>query len=411
MRGNELLDKMALMDPAYVEAADVYRKSKETAPLKYPKGKGAAWMKWGSAAACVALAVFAGSMLFHPNPSVRTIPESERVLPGGIVREYKEAAITKTESAIVWPWEYQTISEQYTTLILKGEEFFSQRFVDASYIGEMLGTYDVTGFDMYTEQEHQMAAEVFEVAGVSRDRLVAVKLDDSFYVFSRSAYEPPENLGELLDDYTLEQTLPLKQFAECEGYEEKGYFELNDDGRIWEVLNTCRTAEFIRDDSLTEDGRSLSFTATSDALGAYKKVFRITESGYIWTNLFDYAYTFFIGRDAAAEIFSYAAENSAEAAAEPYAYSLAGTLTEITEEYIIVNDSIMCADEKDGMDFKIYLDDIRIRRHIEFEGITVGDVVVVSFTGSIHSEAGNVVEGAYSLAKGFLSDEGVSVPE
>ena len=44
MRGNELLDKMELIDPAYIEAAD-------TAPNK----RKSAWAKWGAAAACLCL--------------------------------------------------------------------------------------------------------------------------------------------------------------------------------------------------------------------------------------------------------------------------------------------------------------------------------------------------------------------
>ncbi len=177
------------------------------------------------------------------------------------------------------------------------------------------------------------------------------------------------------------------------------------------MLNACRSAEFIKDDGWTENGRSLSFTATSDALGVYKGVFRVTEDGYIWTNVFDYAYLFRIGREAAERIFSYAAENGIEAEPEPYTSSLAGTLAEITDRYILVDDTILCSDEKEGMRFKIYLDDVRISRHIEFEGIAVGDVVVVSFTGGIDAEGGNVVEGVCSLARGYLSEEGVSVPE
>ena len=55
MRGNEFLDKMELIDPAYVEAADV----------KISKRKNT-WVKWGAVAACLALAVFAGTRLI-PN--------------------------------------------------------------------------------------------------------------------------------------------------------------------------------------------------------------------------------------------------------------------------------------------------------------------------------------------------------
>lgn len=393
MRGNMLLEKMTLIDPAYVEAADaILKKNKSTR------------IKWAAAAACLALAAFAGSIIGQT-------PPSSRISIGGIIRKYKNVSVTENLLAIEWPWEYKTISEQYTTLILDGKEFLSGRSVDASRIADNLGRYDVTGFDTYTGQEHRMTAEVYRIAGISQDRLVAVKLDGEFYVFSRNEYVPPKNLGEMLDDYSLEQNLSLERFSECDGYKETGFYRLNDDAYIWQVLNTCRSAEFTGDDILGEDGRNLSFTATSDALGIYKRVFCVTEDGYIKTNLFDYAYIFHIGSTAAEQILSYAAENRIEAAPEPYMSSLAGILTEITDEYILVDDTVLCADEKDGMRFKIYLDDLRISRHIDFEGITVGDVVVVSFTGSIDVEAGNAVEGVYSLSRGFLSEDGISVPE
>lgn len=46
MRGNELLDKMALIDPAYVEAAD-----------QAPKKKNYSWLKFGAMAACLCLII------------------------------------------------------------------------------------------------------------------------------------------------------------------------------------------------------------------------------------------------------------------------------------------------------------------------------------------------------------------
>lgn len=50
MRGNEFLDKMDLTDPAYVEAADAA-----------PKRKKNNWLKWTGAAACIVVAVCAGT--------------------------------------------------------------------------------------------------------------------------------------------------------------------------------------------------------------------------------------------------------------------------------------------------------------------------------------------------------------
>ena len=174
----------------------------------------------------------------------------------------------------------------------------------------------------------------------------------------------------------------------------------------------CRDAEFVEDENWGESDRSyLSFTAASDALGIYKRVFNVTEDGYIWTNIFDYAYIFRIGREAAGQIISYAAENGTESEAEPYNASLGGTLTEIADGYILVDDTVLCSDENDGMTFKVYLNDLRISRCIDFGGIGVGDIVVVYFTGDIDADAGNLVEGAFSLSKGTISGGGVSVPE
>ena len=50
MRGNELLEKMELIDPAYVAAAD--------AP---PQRRKTHWLRWGVVAACLCLAIGAGS--------------------------------------------------------------------------------------------------------------------------------------------------------------------------------------------------------------------------------------------------------------------------------------------------------------------------------------------------------------
>ena len=57
MRGNELLDKMELADPAYVEAAD--RK-----PLRQRRG----WIPWAAAAACLCLLI-AAIPVFSQKPS------------------------------------------------------------------------------------------------------------------------------------------------------------------------------------------------------------------------------------------------------------------------------------------------------------------------------------------------------
>ena len=60
------------------------------------------WLKWGSLAACFAVLVIAGAAIL---PSLFR----ENVTPEGTDSRYKDFSIQASESAIVWPWEYQTI--------------------------------------------------------------------------------------------------------------------------------------------------------------------------------------------------------------------------------------------------------------------------------------------------------------
>ena len=60
------------------------------------------WLKWGSLAACFAVLVIAGAAIL---PSLFR----ENVTPEGTDSRYKDFSNQASESAIVWPWEYQTI--------------------------------------------------------------------------------------------------------------------------------------------------------------------------------------------------------------------------------------------------------------------------------------------------------------
>ncbi len=101
MRGNEFLDKMELIDPAYVEAADAEPKKKR------------AWMKWAAAAACLCLIAAAALPYFLPEkncnvePPIATgerPPVTEEV-PSATGDEPDEAFSAKTSET------YSTLSE------------------------------------------------------------------------------------------------------------------------------------------------------------------------------------------------------------------------------------------------------------------------------------------------------------
>ncbi len=400
MRGNEFLDKMELADLSYVEAAD-----------EMPSRKRKSWVKWAAAAACFAVTVIAVVLLL--NNSIKNEPS---VSICGIEREYADVDVGTNDSAVIWPWEYRTLPEKYASVIVNEKEYnLSIKPIDASFIGNALGTHNAEGYDEYDKQNHQIPVEVFEIKGVSKDRIVAVKLGDEYYPAENTDFAPPSTLGEMLDSYNFEEYVNFERFTVEKYKTDAGEFLLQDDAYIWDVLNECRDAEYIKEDTDSNwkdlGKKQISFYLTSDALGLYKLDFSVTNDGYIRTNAFGYAYKFEIGRDAAKKIISYATENGTKTETEPYTYSLAGTVTEIKDGYIFVDDSILCKDKSNGMVFKIPTDDLRISRCIDYKfiGIGVGDVVVVYFEDTVDVNSGNVVKGAYDMEKGYLYEDGVFV--
>ena len=105
-------------------------------------------LKLGSIAACFALFVIAGTAIL---PSLFGGD-------GGTTDKYKDF-IQTGESAIIWPWEYQTVYEKYTELKYDGIEYLGRgREVSASHVGEIIGNHTVVGYDeinsgkKYTEE-------------------------------------------------------------------------------------------------------------------------------------------------------------------------------------------------------------------------------------------------------------------
>ena len=114
----------------------------------------------------------------------------------------------------------------------------------------------------------------------------------------------------------------------------------------------------------------------------------------------------------AEKVIDYALANSTKKATyEPYEYMLAGTVVEIKDGFVYIDDSVMCVKPDEGMVFRVSMEDIRIRRCIEYAGVGVGDLVVVTFRGGIAVEDGNLILDARSIDEGVWIDGGVAVPE
>ena len=81
------------------------------------------------------------------------------------------------------------------------------------------------------------------------------------------------------------------------------------------------------------------------------------------------------------------------------------------EEYILVDDSILCKNPADGITYKVLLNDLRISRYVDYGIVKVGDTVQISYEGEIDETSGNTIAGAISAFKATISDGDVLISE
>ena len=155
-------------------------------------------------------------------------------------------------------------------------------------------------------------------------------------------------------------------------------------------------------------GNYISFTVTSEAFGVYKNALYVTENGYVWTNAFNGALIYEIGTEAATSIINYAKENSTQTTYEPFYNAIYGKVVEIKDDYVLVDDSILCKNPDKGIVFKVMLNDLRISRYFDCNMINVGEIVQISFDGDIKN---NTVDSAITVARIIISGEQVLIPE
>lgn len=373
------------IDDELITGADEYRR-KKISPL----------LVWGPIAACLVL-VAAGTALFRP------WGES-----GG---RYKEGyTVMSGETAIVWPWEYLTVCEKYRNVEIDGVKYYCPgRPVSEELVGESIGSYKVTG--EYDGREYSAEFEAYTLRNIAQSQFVAVKMEDEFYVFQSDVYDPPATLGELFADVYLPELIELRHFSENGDTPDCRHFELRDDSYIWEVLSACGDAPFVGGEEAEEWDRVemrnyITFAVTSEAMGVYKVAMQVTEDGYLWTNIFGWQYLFDIGEDAANDIIRWAKENAREAEYEPYMRSVVGRVTEITDDRVLIDDSVLCRDPEDGLTYMLPLDDLRISRYFKYGAVKAGDIVQV--TGEID---GNTIRGAASISRVDIMDDGAAIKE
>ena len=364
------------------------------------------WMGWTAAAVAACLTVVLTVLFFNQPPKAPDVPTTPVQL-GGIVRDYANGFVEQSAYPM-FPWEYKTVWEQYTALDLNGVPYHSRAHaISESKLGEDLGQWTVKGYDWYTETQPERTAQVRAITGVDKNRLVAVQLDGQWYVFLYDRDQKPATFGAFMDELNLAQNLSLTHFSTTDD----DYYSVESDSTLWAILSTCRNAKLTEDSDYLSKREHISFTATSEELGISNLVFTVTADGFVKTNILNFGCDYFIGQDAAKQILDYAHINK-QPATWDITYWIAGTVTEIGDGYILVNDSVMMENPEDGMVFRISTEDVRIRRWVEWigAGIKVGNFEVVRYNDGVDTENNNNVLGAYSINKAKLADGTVLIP-
>lgn len=162
MRGNEFLDKMELIDPVYIEAADAN-----------PGKKKIVWVKWGAMAACLCL-IIVGTMIWQQ--SAPTHNEG----PGVIVSEDGVTIPRMNVSLSV-----DTEADMIGFFIYQGRCYvhYERIYNDVNFIGEYLGTAtglidEWTPADGYVEFAGSVNGDFYAVKGISPEFMLCMRLDD-----------------------------------------------------------------------------------------------------------------------------------------------------------------------------------------------------------------------------------------
>ena len=291
------------------------------------------------------------------------------------MREHNNKSAIVENAAYVWPWNCRAVYDQYTDVNVFGNNYQSRSDyyggeVYANQIGEKLVETECEGYDRYEETVHSINCEIFEIIGVDSNRIVAVKYEgfDGYYPFINEERQAPKTLGGLLSALNLANNIKLNDFyydGENDGNVEEEHYVLTNDisDSLWNILQTHSDAPSVSDDFYDRKLNKISFAMKSTTLGVYNLALSFSENGYLWTNIEGYAYCYYIGEDAVSQIVDIALKNKEKSVVSETQY-LVGIVTEIGEDYIKIDDSIMMKNPEEGIEFTVYANHMNIKRYI-----------------------------------------------
>lgn len=431
MNNDDILDALEQVDDTCIKNA---REPKKKASRK------TLWISVGTVAACLAAVLLLPrvSHLIHHGPNcdcpghqITPTPAIGEDAPLGIAyagdfRERNNSGISSCESAWEWPWEYNFICNQYPVveyndITYRSRTFYTGDAVSETWVGEKLAdaVADARYSPIFTDAgtaSRTINCELFELKGVAADRFVAVKYKghEEYYVFMQDQLNPPATLGDLITSLNLPETFPLTSVSFTENGSNCYSLSESDSSALWGLFLSHAECSTITTDFAEEQlslgNNAMTFTIKAEALGLYNRAWTLTSGGYLRTNIEDYGYYYNLGTDTVNEITDFVSSHKKDALPKQD-FSLIGEVTEITDTYIKVDDTLCMKNPTDGLEFTVELNDLRLERYVACGRLKVGDHVWIRHTGA-DSDKPTHIATAYELSIGRIDETGgIYVPE
>ena len=383
------------------------------------------WLKWAGTAAVIMLA-FVG--LFHladlalgiskgsrtaQNGSSAIQPsddpeypdtKGEIVLLGGIPRSYKTSVSSQQGEKNRLSTVRIAEDAQYSSVIYKDQCYINRgNQLHDSDLDHMIGSAEIVRHE--TGSAASDTIDVYAIRNVSEEYFIAAEINGKYVCFMIEDFKAPETLGDFLEVFNPVRTIDVQYFYSLDMPEYHNIFVTNNDNPLWNYMKRYSRAKLTADTALRPDpsqwignpditGWVYAFIVSSPVLGGEDKTMYLTSDGRMIIDLFGTPVAYNTGTDAWAGILDVMEYTSVDQATLHNFF--VGTVTEIGEDYILIDDSVSCRERSEGLVFRIDTEKLIDRDYIYSKEFHIGDKVYVGFQGQIDQET-MTVNGVFNI--------------
>ncbi len=413
MNTDDILDALNEVDDTCIKNAREPRK----------KNRKALWISLGAVAACLAVVFTLPAILQSRNKELSYLQNG---------RECKIFGMVTRQEMFGWNWDCLTTAERFsyinyndTEYLLTRNVFEEEVTVPPSFLGEKLADVTAEGSDWRTETDYTLDCSLYEINGVDPTRYLAVQYAGeenagNFYVFTQFDALPPATLGEFITAINPSETLPLTMF-EYNTYDKKKekkttktYGLSPEDSKVvWDMISEYASARTETNATHRSSEKQITVYASPEdasaaAVGHSRKCISLWDDGYLSVYIEKYNYHFYLGKETVAKIQKYILFHKTKAP-EDTIESLYGVVTEIGDDYIKIDDTILMKNPEEGIEYTVYTHNMHVKRYVISELIEVGSHVIILHRG-ISTDNPTEVQTAFYLDRGgfdFWENESV----